>query len=142
MSSKLRKIQKKVQRQKSEFSEEMYRINEAVAMINLALAENKEVKEEIPDAPVVWAYMRYVCENCGRDWKMYLENTLERHGKNGTPHKPVPFGIRCPYCGGFHAFDRSGLMEIPLRFLRPGEDYFKDTPGCDCGKPVYCWKGN
>ena len=97
-----------------------------------------KTKEEIRrrGTPIVWAKMIYVCEDCKARYDMYLENTLERH--NGKNHKPVPFGIRCKYCGGFHCFDRSGLIKLhEERFLADGENYFKDDPHHDCGMPVY-----
>lgn len=86
--------------------------------------------------PIVWAKMIYICVDCGNWKEMYLENTLERH--NGENHKPVPFVIRCPYCGGFHCYDRSGLIPLPAeRPLEEYESYFKDSKKYDCGVPVY-----
>lgn len=85
--------------------------------------------------PIVWAYMGYICRDCKFPVDMYIENTLERH--NGESHKPVPFAIRCPQCGGFHCYGSTGL--IPLRAERPAEmyeNYFKDYPDQDCGIAV------
>lgn len=66
---------------------------------------------------------------------LYLENTLERH--NGDRHKPVPFAIRCPKCGGFNCCDMSFLRKLPEeRPLKSGENYFKDYKSSDCGIPV------
>ena len=97
------------------------------------MERQEELKEQ--RAPLVWAKMIYICDDCGARYTMYLENTLERH--NGDKHKPVPFGIRCKKCGGFHCFDRSGLIELPEeRYLEHDEDYFKDTCKYDCGQPV------
>ena len=97
----------------------------------------KERQEQLrkDKAPLVWAKMIYVCEDCGARFTIYLENTLER--QNGKDHKPVPFGIRCRKCGGFHCFDRSFLIPLPEeRYLEPHEDYFKDDKKYDCGTPV------
>lgn len=82
--------------------------------------------------PIVWAKMIYICDDCGARFDMYLENTLERH--NGDKHKPVPFGIRCRKCGGFHCFDRSGLILLPEeRKVNFGEWFFGDKRKHDCG---------
>lgn len=94
----------------------------------------------VPKTVMVWAVMYYKCEDCGAGYNIFLENTLERH--NGKDHKPVPFGIRCRKCGGFHCYDRSGLVRLKEeRPLRSGENYFRDDPKMDCGKPVVCKEG-
>lgn len=84
----------------------------------------------------VWAVMIYRCADCGFEIPMYLESTLERH--NGENHKPVPFAMKCPECGGFHCYDDvSRFRPLPEeRPLREGESYFKDTYKHDCGIPV------
>ena len=95
----------------------------------------KSTRQYQKTAPIVWAYMGYLCDDCHYYVDMYLENTLERH--NGENHKPVPFMIRCPQCGGFHCYDRTGLIKLPEeRPLKMNENYFKDDPNCDCGRPV------
>ena len=97
----------------------------------------KERQEQLrrAKAPIVWAKMIYICDDCGARFEMFLENTLERH--NGKNHKPVPFGIRCRKCGGFHCFDRSFLIPLPEpRYLEDNEDYFADKKKYDCGTPV------
>ena len=85
---------------------------------------------------LVWAVMIYKCADCGYEIPMYLEHTLERH--NGDAHKPVPFGMVCPECGGFHCYDDiPRFRELPgVRQLREGESYFKDDPNHDCGIPI------
>ena len=88
-----------------------------------------------PKTIMVWAYMMYRCKDCGWMGYLYLENTLERH--NGDQHKPVPFAIRCPKCGGFHCYDVSFLKELPKeRPLKPEENYFKDNKSYNCGCPI------
>ena len=86
--------------------------------------------------PVVWAYMVYACEDCGNRLFMYLEEGLEQ---GGARHKPVPFAIRCPKCGGFHCYDVTGLIKLTSgpRALNTKEHYFKNTPKDDCGIPVH-----
>ena len=53
--------------------------------------------ETRPPAPLVHGRMIYRCEQCGRSWAMFLEKGIEEFGEN---HKPSPFTIECPYCGG------------------------------------------
>ena len=88
------------------------------------------------NATVVWAVMIYRCADCGFEIPMYLEHTLGRH--NGDAHKPVPFGMICPECGGYHCYDDvRQFRALPYeRPLREGESYFKDDPKHDCGIPV------
>lgn len=89
-----------------------------------------------PKEILVWAYMMYACKDC--DWHgiIFLENTLERH--NGDKHKPVPFGVICPKCKGYHCYDVSFLRELPKeRPLKARENYFKDDKHHDCGVPIW-----
>lgn len=98
--------------------------------------QRSKERRRVLGVPMVWAFMMYNCEDCGQWTKMYLESSLERH--NGKNHKPVPFGIICPNCGGFHCYDRSGLIKLyEERALRNGEHYFKDDPKQDCGIPKH-----
>ena len=90
---------------------------------------------------MIHGYMKYRCEDCGYEVNMYLEEGLEQFGLN---HKPVPFGIVCPECGGFHCYDVSGLIPLPFgpRPLNANEHYFKFTLKDDCGIPVHpCGRG-
>lgn len=87
------------------------------------------------DAILVHGAMKYGCEKCGLTWWMFLEKGLEEHGEN---HKPVPFVIQCPVCGGF-ARDISGTCKFPdgeYRELPKGEAYFANVEGHDCGVPM------
>ena len=88
------------------------------------------------NAHIVWAYMKYTCTDCGYSVYMYLEKGLEHGGKQ---HKPVPFAITCPKCGGFHCYDSSGLIKLLSgpRPLKANEHYFKNTLKADCGVPVH-----
>ena len=85
---------------------------------------------------LIWAFMKYRCKDCGHELNMYLEEGLEQDGPN---HKPVPFGIICPRCGGFHCYDVTGLIPLPggSRPLNANEHYFKFTLKDDCGIPVH-----
>ena len=67
---------------------------------------------------------------------MYLEKGVEEFGEN---HKPSPFTIACPYCGGF-AMDVSGIQKVPGGGYVPlpdGYGYFANTEGRDCGVPTF-----
>lgn len=91
-------------------------------------AERAENKEAI----LVHGAMKYGCEKCGLTWWMFLEKGLEEFGEN---HKPVPFVIGCPLCGGF-ARDISGIVKFPeggYKELPAGEAYFANVEGHDCG---------
>ena len=96
----------------------------------------QEAKARERHIPIVWAVMIYKCADCGFEIPMYLEDTLERH--NGENHKPVPYGMQCPECGGYHCYDDiPRFRKLPgVRPLQNGESYFKDDPRHDCGIPV------
>lgn len=67
---------------------------------------------------------------------MYLEKGIEEFGEN---HKPSPFTITCPYCGGF-AMDVSGIQKVPGGGYVPlpdGYGYFANAEGRDCGVPTF-----
>ena len=92
---------------------------------------------------IVHGYMLYCCEDCGFEIKMYLERGLEdrvEYEKTGK-HKPVPFIIGCPKCGGFmrHIAWDVGRSDI-YTFFTPhdGDGYaglFADFDA-ECGLPV------
>lgn len=86
---------------------------------------------------LVHGAMVYGCQDCGARWLMYLEKGLEEEGN--PERKPVPFGIMCPYCKGFHAFDISGYLKIPKKGyveLPKDASCFENVPDRDCGKPL------
>ena len=67
---------------------------------------------------------------------MYLEKGIEEFGAN---HKPSPFTITCPYCGGM-AMDVSGIQKVPGGGYVPlpdGYGYFANVEGRDCGVPTF-----
>ena len=67
---------------------------------------------------------------------MYLEKGVEEFGAN---HKPSPFTITCPYCGGL-AMDVSGIQKVPGGGYVPlpdGYGYFANVEGRDCGVPTF-----
>ena len=89
------------------------------------------------DVPMIHGRMIYRCEHCGKSWPMYLEKGIEEFGEN---HKPSPFTITCPYCGGW-AMDVSGILKVPGGGYVPlpeGGHYFTNMEGKDCGVPVFC----
>lgn len=89
------------------------------------------------EAPLVHGRMIYRCECCGKSWPMYLEKGIEEFGEN---HKPSPFTIACPYCGGW-AMDVSGILKVPGGGYVPlpeGGHYFANMEDKNCGAPVFC----
>ena len=95
------------------------------------------VQVERPPVPLVHGRMIYRCEQCRRSWTMFLEKGIEEFGEN---HKPSPFTITCPYCGGW-AMDVSGILKVPGGGYVPlpeGGHYFANMEGKDCGVPVFC----
>ena len=98
-----------------------------------SMAEQTEAEPR--EAILVHGAMKYGCEKCGLTWWMFLEKGLEEFGEN---HKPVPFVIGCPLCGGF-ARDISGIVKFPeggYKKLPAGEAYFANVEGKDCGVAV------
>ena len=90
--------------------------------------------EQAGSGILVHGAMKYGCEKCGLTWWMFLEKGLEEFGED---HKPVPFVITCPLCGGF-AHDISGIVKFPeggYKELPAGEAYFANVDGHDCGVP-------
>ena len=85
--------------------------------------------------PLIHGRMIYRCEQCGKSWPMYLEKGVEEFGAN---HKPSPFTITCPYCGGL-AMDVSGIQKVPgggCVTLPDGYGYFANLEDRDCGVPI------
>lgn len=98
------------------------------------MAEQTKVEPQ-GETILVHGAMKYGCEKCGLTWWMFLEKGLEEFGEN---HKPVPFVIACPLCGGF-ARDISGIVKFPeggYKELPAGEAYFANVDGKDCGVAV------
>ena len=89
----------------------------------------------------------YACEKCGEHRLMWIEKGLEENcnsslkEKSGLPHKPTPFIIACPECGGFM---RHVLTPIYLPEFRPakiGEDLFTYDKNYECGMSCFNWSG-
>ena len=103
----------------------------------LPLQECEITTEAHLTPPLIHGRMIYRCENCGKSWPMYLEKGIEEFGEN---HKPSPFTIGCPYCGGW-AMDVSGIQKVPGGGYVPlpeGGHYFANMEGKKCGAPVFC----
>lgn len=88
------------------------------------------------DAPTIQGAMVYECESCRKSFAVGLEIGVEDFGKNGRPHQPCPFCIRCD-CGGI-ARDVTGYMPFPYQVkVKKGMKYFAyDNSGVEnaCGK--------
>lgn len=63
---------------------------------------------------LVHGYMKYRCKDCKKEWKMWLEKGIEdrREYKKTGKHKPSPFVIKCPYCGGMA---KDAIRALPER---------------------------
>lgn len=88
---------------------------------------------------LIHGWMIYRCQCCGKSWTMYLEKGIEEFGGN---HKPSPFTIECPYCGGW-AMDVSGIQKVPGGGYVPLPDdghYFANRENHPCGVPTFAVK--
>lgn len=95
-----------------------------------------ERTEQHKRTPMIHGRIIYNCGLCGNSWPMYLEKGVEEFGAN---HKPSPFTITCPYCGGL-AMDVSGIQKVPGGGYVPmpdGYGYFANVEGRDCGVPTF-----
>lgn len=111
----------------------MHKIANAYAITKTELGGMDAKKDERREI-LVHGAMVYGCKDCGSRWIMYLEKGLEEPGCRDR--KPVPFGIRCPFCGGVHAFDISGYIRNPgekYQTLPKNQSYFANLPERDCG---------
>lgn len=112
---------------------------------------SKRVIEARKQDHTIHGYMVYQCEDCGNIYVMWLEKGLEDptdDEKTGM-HKPVPFGITCPACGGvaIHVLWSLGkdslgknyksyqkYVEQPNRLIY--RNFFWNDPAEDCGVPI------
>ena len=79
-------------------------------------------------------YMVYGCSECGRGFRMFLEENLET---GGPDHKPVPFTITCPFCGKPDCRDVSFKKEkLSRQRITPGMPAFINVKGDSCGVPM------
>lgn len=93
----------------------------------------------LKEPPLVYGFIMYECEKCGKKFRMALECGVEDHGEHGRPHQPCPFVILHD-CGGY-AKDCTFRVE---RFRNPSPAspntrYFAyDRSGRDraCGIPA------
>lgn len=87
---------------------------------------HERLKKALETDIIIHGYMIYRCKECGSIYVLWLEKGLEdpTNDQNGGQHKPVPFGIVCPLCGGqaFHSFwDATG--DTLGKNYRPYKDY-------------------
>ncbi|MCO7121935.1 hypothetical protein NIA71_08220 [Ihubacter massiliensis] len=94
----------------------------------------------IPEIQVHGA-MLYRCERCCHKQGMWLEKGLEDPIQDELYpelHKPVPFIITCPECGGSMKhirWDRDLKLGEYTPILR-GRSYFRNDPNHHCGIPA------
>lgn len=87
-----------------------------------------------------------VSEQCGERRYMYLEQGLEERCNpqlktpSGKPHKPTPFIIACPKCGGRMQHITSAWYDEFIE-AKKGIDIFMNVKHSDCGKPRFNWGG-
>lgn len=88
----------------------------------------------------------YVCTDCAAHTTMMLDMGVEEmcnprlaSGKSQRPHKPSPFTIKCPQCGGFATHTQTVWFEAP-RPLSAGRNVFLYDPDHNCGRAVYNWQ--
>ncbi len=94
--------------------------------------EHLPIKPKENEPILVHAFMKYRCEKCGKEWKMYCEKGIEEFGEN---HKPSPFTILCK-CGGM-ARDISGLVKLGNYYpIADHMSYFANRKDSDCGVPI------
>lgn len=91
--------------------------------------------------------MKYKCDRCMNETDMYVEKGLEERCNKAmkvvnseTPHKPVPFAIKCPECEKGFMRD-CGFISFPDFLILPeGKDLFVNAPDSDCGVPVFNYR--
>ena len=80
-------------------------------------------------------YMIYGCTSCYRGFKMYLEESLE--DDKFQPRKPVPFVIKCPFCGEIDCKDVAfKKFKLPRQRINPWMPAFINVQGEDCGSTI------
>lgn len=81
-------------------------------------------------------FMAYGCDICGKGFRMYLEAGLEELN-DGPMHKPVPFFIKCPFCGGSQCHDLAFRKYRLKKPIKPkGIPYFANKSDQDSGVPT------
>ena len=89
----------------------------------------------------------YACECCYEKRLMWIEKGLEEmcnpslKEKSGLPHKPTPFVIECPNCGGFMQHIATPIYLSEFTPAKIGDNLFIDDENHDCGKSVFDWNG-
>lgn len=116
---------------------------------------NTTMREKIEKATaedhIIHGFMLYRCEKCGNGFFLWLEKGLEDpvdDQKTGK-HKPVPFSITCPTCGGhcYHAWwnigrdSRSSEYKSYKEHTSGGygtnyKNFFWNDPDSECGVPI------
>lgn len=111
----------------------------------------EELIEASKQDHIIHGYMVYQCEHCKVIYVMWLEKGLadptddEKTGK----HKPVPYGIICPTCGGTAVHTLWHLGEDSLgknyksyqKYVEQANkliyrNFFWNDPMTDCGVPI------
>lgn len=99
----------------------------------------------------IHGFMIYQCKDCKSIYVMWLAEGLEdpTNDRLTGNHKPVPFGIVCPACGGeaYHEFWGATQWSLSMSYRsykdyisQQGrllyENFFWNDPESDCGVPI------
>lgn len=80
-------------------------------------------------------YMIYGCDSCKLGFKMYLEESLEND--KAQPRKPVPYVIKCPFCGKLECRDVSfKKIKLPRQRILPRMPAFVNMKGDPSGVSI------
>ena len=80
-------------------------------------------------------YMVYGCTSCYCGFRMFLEESLE--DDKFQPRKPVPFVIKCPFCGKIDCKDiLFKKKKIPRQRIQPWMPAFINVAGDPCGATI------
>ena len=131
---------------------ERYLRKEDDRLLRRVLKEDLEEKlrlnsEEIVTQRYVHMAFVYACEKCCVRRLMWIEKGLEENcnsslkEKSGLPHKPTPFIIACPECGGFMKHVLTPICLPEFRHAKIGEDLFINDKNYECGMPCFNWSG-
>lgn len=100
---------------------------------------------------IIHGYMIYQCQECADVYVMWLEKGLEdpEDDKKTGNHKPVPYTIICPFCGGtvkhiFWEFSKDTLSSNYRSYNRYVTEtngtiyrnFFWNDPESNCGIPI------
>lgn len=112
--------------------------------MSTAVMEARYMKSTAPTVMVHGAFV-YVCDDCKAHTTMMLDMGVEEqcnqrlvYGRSQRSHRPSPFVIKCPKCGGFAMHTQTVWFEAPRR-LAAGSNVLLWDPTHECARAVYDW---